>query len=152
MFAPFADRGLAMPSSDFFRGILGFYKIKHYHLPRNSVLKISIFVHLCEEFLEICPHFNLFRHLFHTKPQPDEHNPTLVGGDGVQLCKRVLYLEYTTPSSLSGLHGQWFYTRNHKPSLPGWDNSQPQRREWWLQKLTHEESRDIPQLMKRIRP
>ncbi|RLM42323.1 uncharacterized protein C2845_PMPSC056041 [Panicum miliaceum] len=68
MFAPSADRGLALPSSDFFRGLLGFYKIKHYHLPLNSILHISIFVHLCEAFVGIRPHFNLFRHLFRLKP------------------------------------------------------------------------------------
>ncbi|RLN23335.1 uncharacterized protein C2845_PM07G21640 [Panicum miliaceum] len=37
MFTPFADRGLALPSSEFFHGLLGFYKIKHYHLPPNSI-------------------------------------------------------------------------------------------------------------------
>ncbi|RLN23099.1 retrotransposon protein, putative, Ty3-gypsy subclass [Panicum miliaceum] len=58
LFAPFADRGLALPSFDFFRGFLGFYKIKHYHLPANFVLHISIFVH-----------FKHFRHLFCLKPQ-----------------------------------------------------------------------------------
>ncbi|RLM75473.1 putative gypsy-type retrotransposon protein [Panicum miliaceum] len=129
MFAPFADRGLALPSSNFFRGVIGFYKIKHYHLQPNSVLRTSIFVHLCEAFLEIRPHFNLFRHLFRLKPQPDERNPALVGGAGVQLRDKALYLEYTTLSSLSGWHGQWFYIGNHQPSLLGRDNSPPKRRE-----------------------
>ncbi|RLN04012.1 hypothetical protein C2845_PM13G08560 [Panicum miliaceum] len=76
MFAAFADHGLVSPSSDFFFGILCFYKIKHYHLTPNSVL--------------------------------------------------------------------------HKPSLPGRDNTPPQRQECWLDNLTEEESRDIPELMKRI--
>ncbi|RLN12587.1 hypothetical protein C2845_PM09G11190 [Panicum miliaceum] len=56
-----------------------------------------------------------------------------------------------TPSSLSGWHGQWFYIGNHKPILPGWDNSPPQRHECWLEKVTEVESRDIPELMKRIK-
>ncbi|RLN39053.1 putative gypsy-type retrotransposon protein [Panicum miliaceum] len=83
MFTPFANCCLALPSSYFFRGLLGFYKIKHYHLPPNSILHISIFVHLCEAFLRIRLHFNLFRYLFRLKPQPDEDNPALVGGAGV---------------------------------------------------------------------
>ncbi|RLN09295.1 retrotransposon protein, putative, Ty3-gypsy subclass [Panicum miliaceum] len=102
-------------------------------------------------FLGIRPHFNLFRHLFHLKPQPDEHNPALVGGAGVKLCDKVLYLEYTTLGSLSGWHRQWFYIWNHKPSLPGRDDSPPQCQECWLEKLTEEESRDIPELMARIK-
>ncbi|RLM73977.1 retrotransposon protein, putative, Ty3-gypsy subclass [Panicum miliaceum] len=35
LFAPFTNRGLALSSSNFFRGVLGFYKIKHYHLIPN---------------------------------------------------------------------------------------------------------------------
>jgi hypothetical protein len=31
---------------------------------------ISVFVHLCEAFLGIEPHFELVRHLFHLKPPP----------------------------------------------------------------------------------
>ncbi|RLN28748.1 putative gypsy-type retrotransposon protein [Panicum miliaceum] len=104
MFAPSADRGLALPSSDFFRSLLGFYKIKHYHLPPNSILHISILVHLCEAFLGIRPHFNIIRHLFQLKPKPDDDNPALVGGARVQLCDKALHLEYMTLRSLSGWH------------------------------------------------
>ncbi|RLN42538.1 hypothetical protein C2845_PM01G40950 [Panicum miliaceum] len=104
-----------------------------------------------QAFLGIRPHFNLFRHLFHLKQQPDENNPALVGGAGVQLRDKALYLEYTTPSTLSEWHAQWFYIENHQPSLHGWDNSPPQRQECWLKKLTKEERRDIPELMKRIK-
>ena len=31
MFSHFCERGLALPSSDFFRGLLEFYKIEHVH-------------------------------------------------------------------------------------------------------------------------
>ncbi|RLN08800.1 putative gypsy-type retrotransposon protein [Panicum miliaceum] len=102
LFAPFVERGLALPTSDFFCGILGFYKIKLYYLTPNPVLHMSIFVHLYEAFLGIRPHFHLFRHLFRFKPQPDVGNPTLVGGAGLQLRNKEVYLEYTTPTSLSG--------------------------------------------------
>ncbi|RLN24729.1 retrotransposon protein, putative, unclassified [Panicum miliaceum] len=102
-------------------------------------------------FLGIRSHFNLFHHLFRLKPQSDENNPVLVGGAGVQLHEKALYLEYKTPSSLSRWHAQWFYIGNHKPSLPGRDNSPPQRQECWLKKLTEVERRDIPELMKCIK-
>ncbi|RLN08860.1 hypothetical protein C2845_PM11G06220 [Panicum miliaceum] len=98
----------------------------------------------------IRPHFNLFCLLFRLKPQPDEDNPALVGGAGVQLRDKALYLEYTTPSSLSGWHAQWFYIGNHQPSLLRRDNAPPQRQECWLKKPTEEERRDIPELMKQI--
>jgi hypothetical protein len=46
MFARFAERGLALPASDFFKGLLGYYGIFH----------IAVFVHFCEAFLGIKPH------------------------------------------------------------------------------------------------
>ena len=51
----------------------------------NSFVHISIFVHLCEAFLGIEPHFELFRFLFHLKPQPDSYVLDVVGGAGLQL-------------------------------------------------------------------
>ncbi|RLM69968.1 hypothetical protein C2845_PM17G05890 [Panicum miliaceum] len=73
------------------------------------------------------PAFHLFRHLFRLKPEPNEDNPALVGGAGVQLRDKALYLKFSTPSSLSGWHARWFYIGNHKPSLPRRDNAPPQR-------------------------
>jgi hypothetical protein len=59
IFAHFVELGLATPLN-FFRGLLHSYKLKAFHLTLNSLVHISIFVHLCEEFLGIQPHFNLF--------------------------------------------------------------------------------------------
>ncbi|RLN31083.1 retrotransposon protein, putative, Ty3-gypsy subclass [Panicum miliaceum] len=74
-----------------------------------------------------------------------------VGGARVQLRDEALYLEYMTPSSLSGWHTQWFYIGNQQPSLPGWDISPPQCQECWLKKPTEEERCDIPKSMQRIK-
>jgi hypothetical protein len=38
-----------------------------------------IFVHLCEAFLGIEPHFDLFQYFFHLKPQPSESKIDVVG-------------------------------------------------------------------------
>jgi hypothetical protein len=54
---PFLIRGLALPASPFFRGLLNFYDLNLTHLNPNSILQISIFVHLCEAFLGILTHF-----------------------------------------------------------------------------------------------
>ena len=56
MFAHFIEHGLALPASDFFRGMLDYYKIEHVHLNPNSILHITIFVHFCEAFLGFQPH------------------------------------------------------------------------------------------------
>jgi hypothetical protein len=48
---PFLTRGLALPASPFFCGLLDFYDLNLTHLNPNSILQIAIFVHLCEAFL-----------------------------------------------------------------------------------------------------
>ena len=72
-FAPYFEWGLGLPCSNFFFGLLHYYRIQLHHLTPNSFVHISIFVHLCEAFLGIEPYFELFRFLFHLKPQPDSY-------------------------------------------------------------------------------
>ena len=50
---PFLIRGLALPASPFFCGLLDFNSLNLTHLNPNSVLQIVVFVHLCEAFLGI---------------------------------------------------------------------------------------------------
>ena len=69
----------------FFSGLPRYYKIQLHHLTPNSFVYISILVHLCEAFLGIEPHFELFCHLFHFKPQPNSKERHVVGGAGIQL-------------------------------------------------------------------
>jgi hypothetical protein len=50
---------LALHISPFFHGLLDFYDLNLTHLNPNSILQVAIFVHLCEDFLGILPHFGL---------------------------------------------------------------------------------------------
>ena len=59
VYVSFLIRGLALPISPFFRGFLDFYDLNLTHLNPNSILQVAIFVHLCEAFLGILPHFGL---------------------------------------------------------------------------------------------
>ena len=59
-FAPFFERGLGLPFSNFFSELLHYYRIQLHHLTPNSLVHIYIFMHLCEAFLGIEPHFELF--------------------------------------------------------------------------------------------
>ena len=52
--------GLGIPTSNFFRGLLHHWGIQVHHLTPNSIHHICIFVNLCEAFLGIEPHFDLF--------------------------------------------------------------------------------------------
>lgn len=67
MWPAFIERGLMLPSSDFFRGFLHFYELTMNHLTANAVLQLSIFVHLYEAFLGVPPLIMLFRYFFWVK-------------------------------------------------------------------------------------
>ena len=79
LFKAFVERGLAILACDFLRGLLFFWGIQLHHLTPNSILHIAIFVQLCEAFLGIYPHFDLFKGLFSLKPCPNLRSIARVG-------------------------------------------------------------------------
>jgi hypothetical protein len=85
MFVRFAERRLALPASDFFKGLLGYYDVEYLNLNPNGIFHTAVFVHFCEAFLGIKPHWILFRKFFRVKPQPSASNPRVVGGAGIQM-------------------------------------------------------------------
>jgi hypothetical protein len=64
IFASYFERGFNLPMGDFFRDMLYYYKLKLVHLVPNSITIVSTFIHLCEAYLGISPHFLLWRYLF----------------------------------------------------------------------------------------
>ena len=59
-FAHFHERGFATLTHKFLRGLMHYYKVELQHLTPNGVQHIAAFVALCEGFLGISPHFNLW--------------------------------------------------------------------------------------------
>jgi hypothetical protein len=70
MFTRFAERGLSLQASDFFKGLLGYYNIEYLNLNPNGIFHTSVFVHFCEAFLGIKPHWILFRKFFRRQQPP----------------------------------------------------------------------------------
>jgi hypothetical protein len=64
MFARFVECGLAIPASDFFKGLLRYYDIEYVNLNPNGIFHDSVFVHFCKAFVGIKPHWILFRKFF----------------------------------------------------------------------------------------
>jgi hypothetical protein len=75
MFTRFVERGLALPTRNFFKGLLEYYDIEYLNLNPNGIFHTSVFVHFCEAFLGIKPHWVLFRKFFRVKPQPSANDP-----------------------------------------------------------------------------
>ena len=51
----------------FLHKLLPYYGISLIHLNPNLILHLAIFINLCEAYLGIEPHFNLFCYFFHLK-------------------------------------------------------------------------------------
>jgi hypothetical protein len=64
LFAHFHEYRLAAPPHRFLLGLLHYYKIKLQHLNPNGIQHIAAFIALCEGYLGIKPHFDLWRYLF----------------------------------------------------------------------------------------
>jgi hypothetical protein len=67
VFASFFERGFNLPAGDFFRGLLYYYGLEPIHLVSNSITVVSTFIHFCEAYLGISPHFLLWRYFFSVK-------------------------------------------------------------------------------------
>jgi hypothetical protein len=143
---------LALPASDFFRGLLYFYGLQLNHLNPNSIAHVAIFVHLCEAFLGIEPHFALFRYLFRVKPQPSLENQNVVGGVKFQLKQKMdeKYIKYKFPTSHLGWKDLWFYIRNHKPSLIERTGGVPKPQPEWNQNPPASEMEQVNELLELI--
>ena len=63
-FAHFHECGFTTSAHKFLRGLLHYYKIEVQHLNPNGIQHMAAFVALCEGFLGISPHFDLWRHFF----------------------------------------------------------------------------------------
>ena len=63
-FAHFHEWGFTIPTHKFLRGLLDYYQVELQHHTPNGVQHIAAFVALCEGFLGISPHFDLWWYLF----------------------------------------------------------------------------------------
>jgi hypothetical protein len=152
MFTRFAERGLSLPASDFFKGLLGYHDIEYLNLNPNGIFHTSVFVHFYEAFLGIKPHWILFRKFFRVKPQPSASNPRVVGGAGIQMREDAAeqYLSYKLIDSKQDWKSKWFYITNHHLELPKPSGKQPKHQLWWNSEPTMQEGIQLPELLAKI--
>jgi hypothetical protein len=153
MFMRFMERGLALPASSFFKGLLEYYDIEYLHLNPNGIFHTSIFVHFCEAFLGIKPHLVLFRKFSRVKPQPSANDPRVVGGADIQMREDAAeqYLAYKLIDSNQDWKSKWFYITNHHPELPKPSGKQPKHRPWWNTEPMMQEGIQLPELLAKIK-
>ena len=100
----------------FLRGLLNVWGLKLQHLNPTGVLHIAGFIIVCEAFLGMEPHVDLFRRIFSGQALSEGKLPKImpVGGFSLQKKPKPLtpYPAYSPYDSNWGWHGEWFYIRN----------------------------------------
>jgi hypothetical protein len=153
MFTWFVERGLALPASSCFKGLLEYYDIEYLNLNPSGIFHTSVFVHFCEAFLGIKPHWVLFRKFFRVNPQLSANDPRVVGGADIQMREDATeqYLAYKLIDSNQDWKSKWFYITNHHPELPKPSGKQPKHRAWWNTEPTMQEGIQLPELLAKIK-
>jgi hypothetical protein len=153
MFTHFVERGLALPASSFFKGLLEYYVIEYLNLNPNGIFHTSVFVHFCEALLGIKPQWVLFRKFFRVKPQSSANDPRVVGGAGIQMREDAAeqYLAYKLIDSNQDWKSKWFYITNHHQELPKPSGKQPKHQAWWNTEPTMQEGIQLPKLLAKIK-
>jgi len=64
VFEDYFYHGFGVPIHPFLHGLIDYYGISLYNPGPNSILHVSVFIHFCEAYLGILPHFDLFHHFF----------------------------------------------------------------------------------------
>ena len=124
-FVYFHVRGFATPAHRFFRGLWHYYQIELQHLNPNGIRHITVFIALCEGYLGIEPHFELWKYFFAVSLITKDVSIVLMGYAGIHLHSRwaIDYLEVTIMRSNKGWHSLRFYVRNdvdnRLPIFPG---------------------------------
>jgi hypothetical protein len=62
--ASFHERGQGLPVRPFFCRLLHYYKIELHHLFPGRIFHVATFITMCEAFLGIQPHFDLWKYFF----------------------------------------------------------------------------------------
>jgi hypothetical protein len=65
VYVAFYERAFTMPSHRFLRSLLHFYGLELPLLTPSGILHMAAFITLCEAYMGMEPHFNLWNYFFH---------------------------------------------------------------------------------------
>ena len=119
-FIPFHERGFVTPPHRFLRGLLHYYRLELQHLNPNGIQYISAFVALCEGYIGIEPHFELWKYFFAVELQKKEKNKLdPMGCVSIRLrgSRASEYMSIPLSKSNKRWHKLWFYLKNAAATL-----------------------------------
>ena len=118
IFSEHLFRGFTPPGNLFFRQLLAFYKLRIHDLAPNSVLTLSNFVTLCEDYLQIKPDLDLWLELFYCNPQPETSGGPLLQCGAVALQRRLhsVFPKPVFPNRIKDWQKTFFYCKDTSPA------------------------------------
>jgi hypothetical protein len=115
-FMAFYERGFGVPSHQFLRSLLWYYRLELHNLTPSGVLHIASFMTLCKACMGVDPKFNMLKYFFRVRhPQGLDMELTVLEcscihvkfGHGVDP-----YFNILVPILMKGMQKKWFYMRN----------------------------------------
>ena len=134
VFEDFFKRGFRVPVHPFLQGLLLYYDIGICNLHPNSIILVATFIHLCEAFVGIEPHFDLFCYLFCMRKKGAVGGSKIAGEVYLHLCDGMKnhYLSCPWNTSLSEWYKKWFYIQEEPNNVTFCDVGYvPEKRVSW---------------------
>jgi hypothetical protein len=138
VFSSFFERGFNLPVGDFFCGLLYYYRLELVHLVPNSITVVATFIHFCEAYLGIPPHFALWRHFLCVKSTVKRSGPVGAMMFNLRSGLKAEWIDTDLPNNTTGWRSEWFYIADQIPCLPRRTGHKPMKiSEWDLGLSTH---------------
>jgi len=150
LFKSFYEKGFALSAGAFFRGLLHFYGLEVTYLKPNSIAQIAIFIHLCEGYLGIAPHFKLWQVLYRLMGHPSNIRQNIVGGAAFSLRQGSVYPDFELRHTKKGWVREWFVVANPAPCLPARTGCAAEYKACWEEPPTSVEMVQVERLLKEI--
>jgi hypothetical protein len=103
-FVAFHERGFSAPAGRFIRGVLFAYGLQLQHLNPNCIQQMAAFEAMCEGYLGIGAHWNLFQYFFRFTCLRDGSRAATIGCANLRTkqCRDDDYIPVMLTSSNSG--------------------------------------------------
>ena len=152
VFEDYFIRGFGLPAIPFFRDFLVLMGLSLCNLPPNTILHFSTFICLCECWLGIEPHFNLFRHFFRLNRRGGSGS-RIVGSVYLKLRddRQAEYISMPLASNIPGWQKRWFYIQEQDAAMPlsaSTSHLPMQSPEWALEPVGDGDLAEIAELKK----
>jgi hypothetical protein len=124
------ERGFGVPTGRFIRALCFHYGVELHNFSPNAISQAAVFVAICEGYLGVEAHWDLWKHLFrgelYTKHvQQGPRRPIRAGGFTLHMQenRRDLYIPSTMTTNNHDWDRVWFYLRNDDGRLPAYTSS-----------------------------